>query len=442
VAPGGASGYGLGVGGLFASIAILACVEQGAEVVEVAGAAAEAGLADPTVLTPAAAAEGPYACAAPLGTPLDGGFTQAVAADADSLLVGAEDVPVRTHMVLGADAAHEIFLVWETLEGTVGGRAQIGFAEDGLSWTIPGVSYPVAGVRIHVARVCGLASERAWHYRVGSDNGWSPVGSFSTAPEAGVDAPLRVAVLGDSRNGPEAFASLFADIRAAGVEHVMFTGDAVGNGTNWAEWEEWFDAGGEAFLHVPLVFAPGNHEANDLYYFALFPSHTGLGHQAVNVGPIHWSVVNDNQNSGVSIQSEAEWLAADLASATAPWVIPAWHRPAVAACQPHGEDATNRTVLLPVVDAEPKVRLVVNGHNHNYERSSPYRGGEVVEGGIVHLTSGGGGAPLYTGSYGYTYSALQVKTQHWVLLEADARSLNATAYDLAGNTIDSFTILR
>ena len=95
-----------------------------------------------------------------------------------------------------------------------------------------------------------------------------------------------------------------------------------------------------------------------------------------------------------------------------------------------------------MVEADPNVRLVVNGHNHNYERSLPFRGGAIVEGGIVHLTSGGGGAPLYTGTYGFEYSALQVKSQHWVLLEADARTLTGTAYDLAGNVIDTFTIVR
>ncbi len=437
-----AFGYSCEVSGLIVALLLPGCTAEVAEVVSVEGDSAVPGLAEPSVLIPDAGENGPYACAAPLGTPLDGGFTQAVAADLDTLLLGQPDVPLRTHMVLGADAAHEMFFVWQTRAETLGGRAQLGFAEDGLSWTIPGVSYPVGGYRIHVARACGLTADRSWRYRVGSDNGWSEVGSFTTAPEAGVDLPVRFAVLGDTRNGAATFASLFADIEAAGVDYVAFTGDAVANGTNWAEWEQWFDAGGSSFLHVPFLFAPGNHEANDVYYFALFPSHTGVGHQAVDAGPIHWAVVNDNATAGVTVPSEAAWLAADLAQATAPWVVPAWHKPAVAACSPHGEDVNNRTYLLPVVDAAPSVRLVVNGHNHNYERSLPYRGGEVVDGGIVHLTSGGGGAPLYTGSYGYDYSALQVKTQHWVLLEADARSLTATAYDLAGNTVDSFTLTR
>lgn len=399
-------------------------------------------LEEPTLMAPESAAPGPYACAAPLGTPADGGFTQAIQADADSLLVGTPDLPQHTHIVAGADAAHEMTLVWQTQSGTIGGRAQIGFGEDGLSWTIPGVSYEVAGHRIHVVRLCGLASERSWRFRVGSDNGWSPVGSFTTAPEAGVDSPVRLALLGDTRDGPASFASLAADIQAASVDAVIFTGDAVGNGANWEEWEEWYTAGGEAFLHLPLVFAPGNHEANDQYYFAQFPSHTGVGHQGVDIGPIHLSVVNDNPISGVTLDAEAAWLADDLASTSAPWPIPMWHKPAVAACKPHGEDANNRQWLLPVVEADPNVRLVVNGHNHNYERSLPFRGGAIVEGGIVHLTSGGGGAPLYTGTYGFEYSALQVKSQHWVLLEADARTLTGTAYDLAGNVIDTFTIVR
>ncbi len=432
----------MGVIVLFGSLSLVGCIEEdGAVGVVEEGATAE-GLAEPAVLTPDAAEEGPYGCGAALGTPVDGGFTQTVQPEADSLLLGAPDVPVNPHLVPGADAAHEMMLVWQTAAGTIGGRAQVGFAEDGLSWTIPGVSYAVAGYRIHVVRLCGLASDRSWRFRVGSDNGWSEVGSFTTFPEAGVDTPVRVAVIGDTRNGPASFASLFADIDAAGVDLVVFTGDAVGNGTNWEEWSEWYEAGGTAFLHQPLLFAPGNHEGNDQYYFAQFPSHTGVGHQAIEAGPLHFSVVNDNPTAGVTLEAEAAWLAADLAAATAPWKLPMWHKPAVAACQPHGEDPNNRQWLLPVVDAFPEVRLVLNGHNHNYERSSPYRGGQVVEGGVVHLTSGGGGAPLYTGSYGFDYSALQVKSQHWVLLEADARTLNVTAYDLAGNVIDQFTLVR
>jgi hypothetical protein len=263
----------------------VACVEEAPEVIALTAEAAAPGLDEPAAFTPAAAEGGPWACGAPLGTPIDGGFTQDVQPDPDTLLVGGADAPRRVHMVLGADSSREMTFVWQTDEATLGGRVQLGFAEDGLSWTLAGVSYPVGGARIHVARACGLAAERSWRDRVGSDAGWSDVGSFTTAAEAGVDTLTRFAVMGDSRSGPDTFAALFAASRAAGAEYVVFTGDAVSNGANWAEWEQWFDAGGDTFLHLPLVFAPGNHEANDVYFFALFPPPTGVGQQAIEAGP-------------------------------------------------------------------------------------------------------------------------------------------------------------
>jgi hypothetical protein len=163
----------------------------------------------------------------------------------------------------------------------------------------------------------------------------------------------------------------------------------------------------------------------------------------VNAGPVHFSVVDDTTSPGVTMEGEAAWLAADLAAAPAPWGIPAWHKPAVSSCKPHGEDPDTRQYFLPVVEAAPSVKLVVNGHNHNYERSWPLRAGVVgPEDGIVHLVSGGAGAPLYTSSYGYAYTEVEAKVEHWVLVEADATTLHGTAYDVAGNVIDDFTLLR
>ncbi len=413
-----------------------------AEVLAVGSAVERGGLESPTVKVPDAGEAGPYACPGELGTPLDGGFTISVPADPDAAVVGGGDPPGRVHVVLGADGAHEMTLVWETKAATIGGRAQIGVGGDGLSWTIPGVSYVVGAARVHVVRVCGLEAAHAWSYRVGSDDGWSPVYGFRTAPEAGVDEPVRFAVLGDSRDGPETFQALNEAMIAAGVDFVAFTGDAVPSGTSWSEWEEWIDAGGAALPNLPMIFVPGNHEFNDLNWFALFPTATGRAHEAINYGPVHLAVVDDTANSGVSMTDEATWLATDLATATAPWVIPAWHKPAVSSCKPHGEDPDTKKYLLPVVEAAPAVKLVINGHNHNYERSAPVRGGVVDPTGIVHLVSGGAGAPLYTSSYGYGYTEVEVKLQHWVLMEADATTLHGTAYDVAGNVIDDFTLLR
>lgn len=398
---------------------------------------------EPTAFTSPPGAEGPWACTSELGIPLDGGFDRAVPADPDTPVVAGADPPVRVHLLLGEDGAHEVTVVWETTTTTVGGRVEVGVGSEALAWTIPGVSYLVGGVRVHVARLCGLTAASSWTFRAGSEAGWSEPGSFVTAPEAGVDEPVRFAVMGDSRDGEETFGALMAQMQAQGVDFVVFTGDAVVSGNSWSQWSSWFDASPAGFLTLPMVFVPGNHEFNDQYWFALFPSHTGVGHQNVDYGPVHLAAVNDTATTGNTMEAEALWLAADLAAATAPWPVAAWHKPAVSSCKPHGEDPETVEWFLPVAEAAPNVRLVVNGHNHNYERSVPLRGGvEESANGVVHLVSGGAGAPLYTSSYGQVYTVVESKTQHWVLFEADARTLHGTAFDIAGNVLDDFVIER
>lgn len=401
------------------------------------------GIADPTRFAAEPASEGPWACPGELGVPLDGGFDSTVPADPDTSVVAGADTPARVHLLLGEDGAHEVTVVWETTTATVGGRVEVGVGSEALAWTIPGVSYLVGGARVHVARICGLASGASWTYRAGSEAGWSEPGSFVTAPEAGVDEPVRFAVLGDSRDGEATFAALMAQMQVQGVDFVVFTGDAVVSGTSWSQWTDWLDAGAAQFPSLPMVFVPGNHEFNDQYWFGLFPSHTGVAHQNIDYGPVHVSVVNDTASAGNTMEAEALWLAADLAGATAPWVVAAWHKPAVSSCKPHGEDPETVEWFLPVVEAATNVRLVVNGHNHNYERSLPLRAGvEESLNGVVHLVSGGAGAPLYTSSYGFSYTVVEEKTLHWVLFEADAHSLHGTAYDVTGNVLDDFVIPR
>lgn len=388
------------------------------------------------------AEEGPWVCPGNIGNPVDGGFNTDVPADPDTSVVAGPDLPVRVHLVLGQDGAHEMTVVWETAAATVGGRVEVGVGSEALVWTLSAESYPLGGARLHVARICGLTAGRVWRYRVGSDAGWSAPGSFVTAPEAGTDAPVRFAVLGDSRDGEETFAALLAQIEAAGVDFLLFTGDAVASGSSWSQWTAWFDAGAHAFPDLPIAFVPGNHEFNDQVWFGLFPPHTLLGHQDIDFGPVHLALVNDTEGSGSTMEAEAAWLASDLAGASAPWVVAAWHKPAISSCKPHGEDPETTEWFLPVVEAAGNVAMVLNGHNHNYERSVPLLAGVEDVAGVVHIVSAGAGAPLYTSSYGRDYTAVEAKSQHWLLVEADARTLHATAYDLVGNVLDDFVLTR
>jgi hypothetical protein len=402
--------------------------------------------ADPAAESIAPAEDGearpPWACPVTTGTPVDGGWDESLPALSDMPLVGLADPPQRVHLGFGADAAREVTFVWETQAGNLGSRVEL--STDGLgTTTVHGVSYEVNGVRLHAVKVCGLEAERSYSYRVGIDGSYAEEASFVTAPTAGSNETVHFAVLGDSRGAPETLGQILAAARAAGVEFFVFTGDAVSSGTSMTDWQEWFDAAPDAFASLPVVFSHGNHEGNDVNFYALFPTATNLASYGLDYGPLHFAIANDTLYGASTYDDLATWLTADLAASAAPWRVATWHRPAVSSCSPHGEDINTRDYLLPVVEAAG-AQLVLNGHNHNYERSHSVKDGEVVAdgAGTVHIVTGGSGAPLYTASYGREYTAVELKTQHWVDVVADAHSITGTAYDLSGNIIDAFSLSR
>lgn len=382
---------------------------------------------------------GPHTCPIVLGTPVDGGWNADAPALPDSPLVGPDATPSRIHLAYGQNAASELIFTWETGLGGVGSRVEIGQQPGIAEHSLIGASFELSNKRIHVVRACGLSAASTWYYRVGGSGAWSAEAAVTTAPTAATDTVVRFALSGDSRGSPSTWGTVAGAAAAAGAEFIVFTGDAVASGTNLDEWDEWFDAAAEPLRSLPLAFVQGNHEANDQYFYGLFPTSTLEASFGLDYGPIHFSMLSDTAYGEWNAAAMAAWLGTDLASTTAPWKIVAYHRPAVSSSNPHGEDATNKQYILPVVDAAG-VRLVFNGHAHNYERSVPVRASVPTDGGAVHIVSGGAGAPLYTGSYGRSYTAVETKTEHWVLFEVSSTRAVGTAYDLAGNVIDSFTL--
>jgi hypothetical protein len=78
------------------------------------------------------------------------------------------------------------------------------------------------------------------------------------------------------------------------------------------------------------------------------------------------------------------------------------------------------------------VSIVFAGHNHYYARA--------VVNDVQHVTTGGGGAPLYNPSSGYPYVVTATRTHHFCTIEIDGDVLDFKAITPAGAVIDSFTI--
>jgi hypothetical protein len=78
--------------------------------------------------------------------------------------------------------------------------------------------------------------------------------------------------------------------------------------------------------------------------------------------------------------------------------------------------------------------MVLSGHNHYYARA--------VVNGVVHLTVGGGGAPLYTPATGQPNVVVAVKAYSFGEFTINGNTLTAKIVNNSGVTIDTFTITK
>jgi Calcineurin-like phosphoesterase len=125
--------------------------------------------------------------------------------------------------------------------------------------------------------------------------------------------------------------------------------------------------------------SPGNHEfhaGGATPYFDYFGADTGdpkKGYYSYDPGAWHVIVINSNcseLSGGCSKDSpEEQWLREDLAKHRAACTVAYWHHPLFSSGLKHGNDPEAKPFWQDLYAA--KVDLVVNGHDHDYERFAP-----------------------------------------------------------------------
>ena len=144
---------------------------------------------------------------------------------------------------------------------------------------------------------------------------------------------------------------------------------------------------------------PGNHEyrspnAAPYYgYFGAAAGPAGLGYYSYMLGS--WLVISLNSEADVSAGStQVQWLREQLAGNNAKCTAVYWHRPLFSS-GPNGPNGDLREVWR--VLYEFNVDIVMNGHDHLYERFAPQDpdGRSDTVKGIRQFTVGTGGAPIY-----------------------------------------------
>jgi len=216
-------------------------------------------------------------------------------------------------------------------------------------------------------------------------------------------------VFGDSGMGSRAQYLLARDMLASQPppDFILHTGDIVYPAGERKLYEERFFAPYRALLaSIPLWPCLGNHDVQDdgtaPAYEEIFvvpengpaglpPKHNyWFDHASCRV-----AVIDSNADEKTLRGHVAPWIRSVLAPTDARWKFVVLHHPPYTAGK-YPPDATIQDTLVPIFE-DTGVDLVFSGHDHNYQRTHPLRGGQVVEpgNGIVYIVTGAGGAKLY-----------------------------------------------
>ncbi|WP_242346902.1 purple acid phosphatase family protein [Anaeromyxobacter terrae] len=354
--------------------------------------------------------------------------------------------PSQVHLGWQGPTDTTMTVTWRSTEAT--GSVEYG-SDASYGQVKAAVSAAYQGSYLHEAQVTGLSPGTSYHYRCGSAASWSADRTFTTGPTPAAGASFRFAAFGDSRTDDAARAQVRAAVQRSQPAFAIDSGDLVDSGGTQSYWDGWFATMEPLVSATPFVSAAGNHDMGGGLFFAqlALPRHvpTAAGYDdeayfSFDYGNTHF-VVLFTEPAGTSGDAQDQWLEADLARAASDpdvrWTVVSFHRPPYSSGE-HGSDTGLRQRWGPVFE-KYGVDLVLNGHDHDYERSQPMVGGQRAEGGVTYVVTGGAGAPLYTAGTS-AFTAFSRATHHFVEVDVTANTLTLEARDVDGNVFDTLTL--
>lgn len=173
---------------------------------------------------------------------------------------------------------------------------------------------------------------------------------------------------------------------------------------------------------------PGNHDyhvSGAAGYFDYFGSAAGdrsKGYYSYDLGAWHIIALNSEIAQGAGSAQE-QWLRADLAANPNVCTLAYWHHPRFSSGR-HGNSTASQALWQALYEYGADV--VLNGHDHTYERFAPQNpSGQADPNGIREFVVGTGGAGLYPFPTIQPNSEVRNNTAHGVL----KLTLHSTSYD-------------
>jgi 3',5'-cyclic AMP phosphodiesterase CpdA len=247
---------------------------------------------------------------------------------------------------------------------------------------------------------------------------------------------VHVVAVGDIANPGGAYEQTAALTRELAPERVLLAGDIAYPSGTIAQLRELFDPSWGQFRATWLP-VPGNHEyrtARAAGYREYFDESGGL-YWSRKVGS--WRVIGLDSEK-VASATQRTWLKATLKKHNGKPTLVMWHRPRFS----RGEhsDQADTAGLYDLVRRDKDVKLLIWGHDHDYERMSIPVAGRSTP--LSAFVVGTGGAEQRSGTTndGRTWSEVFNNTQYGVLdLRLDTRGFSWAFVTITGQTLDSGT---
>ena len=348
------------------------------------------------------------------------------------LLLFTGSVTLTRGPYLQSVTATSAIVVWRTdLPG--GSRVDYGVGDYTHSIDLPDATTE------HVVTLTDLIADTEVMYRVSTNGVELASGAFRTA--AGSDRAFSFAAIGDSGTGSTAQYSVADRLVALDPQFVLHTGDVIYPDGQAGGYDPFFFQPYQTLARrAPIYPTLGNHDTHtqsgqpylDAFYLPHNNPATTERYYSFDWGNAHFTALDFNTGPDAA---QLQWLQNDLASTDKRWKIVFYHQ-AIYSSGPHGYEGwveAKRALLTPIFE-QYDVDLVINGHDHDYERSLPING-------VVYIVTGGGGASLYP-VIPQTFSAYAKATYHAVFVTVEGCSLTVMAIKPDGTLFDATTLTK
>jgi hypothetical protein len=347
--------------------------------------------------------------------------------------------PAGAHLAFGNDPRHDMSVVWSTPGPVANPRLSYGLA-DGTGTVVAAETRAIPvnlldpalmdGSQYHQVRLTGLQPGTTYGYRLLHDGAASEVRPFTTAPTA----PTRFTftAFGD-QGATDAGAAVTRQVVLAKPAFNLVAGDLcyandVGTTTpldlldlDPTVWDRWFAQSQASAAGVPWMPTLGNHDVEagfgplgyDGHLARLALPRNGFNDHVYSFRYGNVAFVSADANDispeiphPYSGGQQTNWLDQELgrlrADPMVDFLVVFFHHCAFSTITAHGSDGGVRRQWTPLFDRHG-VDLVINGHNHAYERTTPIRDGVPTvespsgatiaskERGTTYICAGGGG---------------------------------------------------